>query len=117
MNTWTFKPLVNGEPVYDKDGTEVVLDVDIPKDANDVDIETTVDGEVLKPNYLLSDSAYNLLKWVGLLLLPTLAWGYTMLANAWGLPYAEQVPFTLNVIGTIIAVLIGASALNNDKGV
>ena len=63
--------------------------------------------------YWLPDKVYGVLKWVGLLLLPTLAWGYSMLAGAWGLPFAEEIPFTLNVCGTIVAVLIGASTLSN----
>lgn len=68
------------------------------------------------PGYWLPDRVYDVLKWVGLLALPTLAWAYQALAGAWGLPYAEQVPMTLNICGTAVAVLIGASELKARGG-
>ncbi len=115
MSIWTFKPIIDGEPAKSAEGTDVVIDVEVPSEAKDVTLETFIDGEQVKNKYLLPDSVYDVLKWVGLLLLPTLAWMYSMLAGAWELPYAEQIPFTLNVCGTVIAVLIGASTLNNIR--
>lgn len=111
--TWTFVPTIDGEAVYDAEGHELSIDVDVPLDAETVQMHAYVDGKELTDKYVLPDKVYDVLKWVGLLLLPTLAWLYTSLAGAWGLPYAEEVPFTLNVLGTFVAVLIGASALPN----
>lgn len=113
MKEISFVPLVDAQPIVDEDGKVVKVDVQVPKHASDVTMQTWVDGQEVKDQYLLPSKVYDVLKWVGLLLLPTLAWVYTMLASAWNLPYAEQVPFTLNVLGTMIAVLIGASSLNN----
>jgi hypothetical protein len=61
--------------------------------------------------HFLPDWLYQTLKWVALLALPTCAWGYQALAEVWGFPYVSQIPFTLNVCGTVLAVLIGASTL------
>lgn len=60
----------------------------------------------------LSDKAYEILKWVCLILLPALAFGYGQLSDIWGLPMAEQIPKTINLIATIIGILIGVSTYN-----
>ena len=64
------------------------------------------------PKYWLPDAAYTALKWIGLAALPTLSWLYQALASVWGLPYATEVSTTLDIAGTGVAVLIGASALS-----
>lgn len=69
-----------------------------------------------QPKYWLPDQVYTALKWVGLAALPTLAWGYQALAGVWGLPCADEVGMTLNIAGTVVAVLIGASALKARGG-
>ena len=63
------------------------------------------------PRYWLPDAAYQALKWIGLLALPTAAWVYQALAGIFGWPMATEVPMALNVCGTAVAVLIGASSL------
>lgn len=63
------------------------------------------------PKYWLPDRLYQVLKWIGLAALPTLAWGYQAIAGVWNLPLASEASMTLNIIGTLVAVLIGASAL------
>ena len=63
------------------------------------------------PRYWLPDAAYTILKWIGLAALPTASWVYQALANVWGLPFASEVCMTINILGTGIAVLIGASSL------
>lgn len=59
--------------------------------------------------YFLPDWAYQLGKWLGLIALPALAVFYSVVAPAWGLPYADQVVLTLNALGVLIGTLIGAS--------
>lgn len=61
--------------------------------------------------YFMPDGVYNVLKWVGLIALPALAVFYSIIAPAWGLPYADQVVLTLNALGVLIGTLIGASQL------
>ena len=61
--------------------------------------------------YFMPDGLYDVLKWVGLIALPALAVFYSIIAPAWGLPYADQVVLTLNALGVLIGTLIGASQL------
>lgn len=75
------------------------------KELEDCAAETT--------DYILPSWLYELLKWLGLLALPTLAWGYQAIASVWGLPFESEIPFTLNIVGTVVAVLIGASSIKN----
>lgn len=59
--------------------------------------------------YFLPNGVYDVLKWLGLIALPALAVFYSVVAPAWGLPYADQVVLTLNALGVLIGTLIGAS--------
>lgn len=68
------------------------------------------------PRYWLPDEVYTALKWLGLAALPTLSWGYQALAAVWGLPLANEVSATLGIAGTLVAALIGASALKARGG-
>lgn len=61
--------------------------------------------------YFLPDKLYDLLKWVGLVACPALAVFYATIAPAWGLPYPDQIVLTINAVGVLIGVLIGASQL------
>lgn len=61
--------------------------------------------------YWLPDGVYDVLKWLGLIALPALAVFYATIAPAWGLPYPDQIVLTLNALGVLIGVLIGASQL------
>lgn len=63
------------------------------------------------PKYWLPDKVYTALKWIGLAALPTLSWVYQALAALWQLPCANEVSSTIAIVGTAIAVLIGASSL------
>ena len=61
--------------------------------------------------YFLPNNVYDLLKWVGLVACPALAVFYATIAPAWGLPYPDQIVLTINAVGVLIGVLIGASQL------
>lgn len=62
-------------------------------------------------DYMLPGAVYDVLKWLGLVACPALAVFYATAAPAWGWPHPEQVVLTLNALGTLIGVLIGASQL------
>ncbi len=64
---------------------------------------------------ILSDKAYNILKWVVQLLLPALGTLYYTLSTIWGFPYGEQVVGTLTAVALFLGVLIGISKLQYDK--
>lgn len=59
--------------------------------------------------YFLPDRAYNALKWLGLVACPALAVFYDTVAPAWNWPYPDAVVLTINALGVLIGVLIGAS--------
>lgn len=63
----------------------------------------------------IPDKVYDAMKWVCMILLPALAFGYGQLSEIWGLPMAEQIPKTINLIATIIGILIGVSTYNYKR--
>lgn len=54
----------------------------------------------------LNNKAYDILKYLALVLLPALGTMYFALANIWGLPAAEQVVGTIVVVDTFLGVII-----------
>lgn len=66
---------------------------------------------------ILNDKAYDILKWVALVLLPALGALYFGLAGIWGFPYGEQIVGTITVIDTFLGVILGISTVqyNNKK--
>lgn len=75
-------------------------------------VEEGTQGDVTQlPAYVLPAWAYQLLKWVDLVLLPLVAVAYPQLAAIWGWPLADQVAQTSSVAALAIGVLIGASQL------
>lgn len=63
------------------------------------------------PRYWLSDAAYDVLKWVALVALPAVGWGYGQLAQIWALPLGGEVTATCSLAALVIGVLIGVSQL------
>ena len=57
-------------------------------------------------SYLLSDKAYDVLKWLALIALPALAWFISILGPTWSLPHVDAIVTTLNAVGTLIGILI-----------
>lgn len=64
---------------------------------------------------ILSDKAYDILKWVALVLLPALGTLYFGLAGIWGFPYGEQIVGTITVIDTFLGVILGISTVQYNK--
>jgi hypothetical protein len=63
----------------------------------------------------IPNEVYNVLKWVGLILLPACAWLVAQIAPAWGWENTEAIVTTLNATGTFIGILIGVSTLSYYK--
>lgn len=63
----------------------------------------------------LPDKVYDVLKWACLIVLPALSVLYGTLASIWGLPYASQIPLTIEAIDVFLGALIGISHLNIKK--
>lgn len=58
---------------------------------------------------ILTNRMYDVLKWITLVLLPSVAMLYMALADAWGLPLATEIAATIAAIDTFLAVLLGIS--------
>lgn len=63
----------------------------------------------------LPDRVYDILKWICLIVLPALSVLYATLAGIWGLPYASQIPLTIDAIDVFLGALIGISHLSIKK--
>lgn len=58
----------------------------------------------------LNDKTYDILCWVGRIVLPALAVLYTTLGTTWNLPYVEQIPATIMAVDVFLNALLGISA-------
>lgn len=58
----------------------------------------------------LNDKTYDILSWIGKIVLPALAVLYTTLGNTWGLPYVEQIPATIMAVDVFLNALLGISS-------
>ena len=64
----------------------------------------------------MSNKLYDVLKWIVVIVLPACATLYAALSAIWGLPFAEQVPSTINAVGVFLGVvLMISSAQHNNK--
>lgn len=63
-------------------------------------------------NYLLPSTAYQVLKWMGLILCPALAALVGAVGPAWGMPNVDAIVLTINAVGVFIGALIGASQVS-----
>lgn len=64
---------------------------------------------------MFTNKAYDILKWIALIVLPALGTLYFALAGIWGLPYGEQVVGTIAAIDTFLGALLGISTLSYNK--
>ena len=64
---------------------------------------------------MLSDKAYNILKWIAQIVLPALGTLYFGLSSIWGLPYGEQIVGTITVIDAFLGALLGVSTAQYKK--
>ena len=67
------------------------------------------------PEWLIPNRVYDVLKWVGLIVCPALAVFVQTVGPAWGLESVGAIVLTLNALGALIGVLIGASALKGQS--
>ena len=64
---------------------------------------------------MLSNKAYDILKWVCIIVLPAIATLYMGLAKIWDLPFATEVPQTITVVDAFLGALLGVSTINYNK--
>lgn len=63
------------------------------------------------PEWLISNKAYDMLKWVGLIVCPAAATFMLTVGNSIGIPYTAEIATCITAAGTFIGAIIGASAL------
>ena len=63
----------------------------------------------------LSNKAYDILKYIALILLPALGTLYFALAKIWGFPYAAEIVGTISAIDAFLGALLKISTDNYNK--
>ena len=63
----------------------------------------------------LPDKLYDILKWVCMICIPSLATAYVGLAAVWGWPFADEVAKTAAVVCTLLGALLGISTAQYNK--
>lgn len=64
---------------------------------------------------MMSNKAYDKLKWVAQYALPAAGTLYFALAGIWGLPCGEQVVGTIAAVDTFLGVMLGVSSAQYGK--
>lgn len=65
--------------------------------------------------YIIPNSLYQVLKWVGLIACPAIATFVGAVFPAWGIPNVDAITLTLNATGVLIGALIGVSAATSKQ--
>ena len=64
---------------------------------------------------IMSNKAYDILKWIAQYLLPAAGALYAALAGIWGFPYGEQIVGTISAVDVFMGVVLGISKSAYDK--
>lgn len=64
---------------------------------------------------LLSNKAYEVLKWLAIVAIPALGEAYTRLANVWNFPYGTQVAETALIVTFVLGALLGISTIQYNR--
>lgn len=65
----------------------------------------------------LSNSTYDVLKYIAQIVLPAIATFYFALSKIWGLPYGEEIVGTISAIDVLLGALLGISTMQYNKGI
>lgn len=63
----------------------------------------------------LTNQAYDIIKWLTMIVLPATGTLYFALSGIWGFPYGEQIVGTITAIVTFFGVILGISTKNYNK--
>lgn len=64
----------------------------------------------------LSNEVYDILKWVVMLLLPAISTLIIAIGKIWGWELAPQISETIVAVNAALAMIIGISTINYNKG-
>lgn len=65
----------------------------------------------------MSNKAYDIIKWIVVIVLPALGTLYFALASIWGLPYGEEIVGTITAIDTFLGAVMMISTAQYNKRV
>lgn len=63
----------------------------------------------------MSNRAYDILKYIAMIVLPACGTLYFALSSIWGLPYGEQVVGTITAVDTFLGAILKISSINYNK--
>lgn len=63
----------------------------------------------------ISNTTYDILKWIALIFLPATSTLYFALATIWGMPYAEEIMGTIVAIDTFLGTILKISTTQYNK--
>lgn len=81
--------------------------------ARSLDLTPKLKGDV--NNMKLSDKAYDILKWIVVIVLPALATLYAALGGIWGLPLVTEITGTITALTTFLGAILMISTANYNK--
>lgn len=87
-----------------------MIDLETTETTETPEHETALADETV-PDWLIPDDVYDVLKWIGLIVLPACAVFVQTVGTAAGWPGVDLTVTILTALGTLIGVIIGASAL------
>ena len=65
---------------------------------------------------VLKNSIYDKLKWVAILLLPSLATLVAVIFKIWNFPYGNEIAQTITALATFLGAILGISTVQYKKG-
>lgn len=63
----------------------------------------------------ISNKAYDILKWVAMIVLPALATLIVAIFKIWNIPYGVEISGTIMAIDTFLGAILGISTYNYNK--
>lgn len=63
----------------------------------------------------MNDKTYDVLKWIAMILLPSIGTLYFALSSIWGLPYGEQIVGTITAVDAFLGACLGLSSKQYNK--
>ena len=64
----------------------------------------------------LNDKLYDWLKWIAILLLPSLATLVAVIFKIWNFPYGNEIAQTITALATFLGAILGISSVQYKKG-
>ena len=63
----------------------------------------------------LNDKLYDCLKWIAILLLPSLATLVAVIFKIWNLPYGNEIAQTITALATFLGAILGISSVQYKR--